>query len=239
MLSPNATFMSLSQIEKYIKQLELQSLNLDNEWVWSRAYLPALQMTNNLGVYEGCIKFHHTHIQLIFLNVPLLGCSPLPNWLCKIQFKYATENTDDSLCVWHCLIISERIRHNRGRPTERMTRDAFNLASEFCGNPNLHIHDVRPTKLIDFENIASRFQVNVRLFVFINQLVWKLVVEQVHDRRSLPSVDIDLCQGNCFYINYLDSLANHRECAECQQRFTHHDNCERHITKKTMYPWLT
>ena len=61
-LSPNGTFMSLSQIEEYVKQCELLHLNLDNEGVWSRAYLPAARVTNNPRVYEGRVEFHHVRI---------------------------------------------------------------------------------------------------------------------------------------------------------------------------------
>ena len=108
-------------------------------------------------------------------------------------------------------------------------RDALNLACEFYKQPNLRVSDVRPTKLIDFENIASRFRVNIRLYELINQSVWKLVFGQVHHRKAL-NVDIGLYQGNCFYIKNLDVLTNHWECMECQQRFSHHDNYERYVT---------
>ena len=52
-LSPNVTFMTLSQIEEYIRQCELRHLNLDDKEVWSKAYLPAVRITDNPGVYEG------------------------------------------------------------------------------------------------------------------------------------------------------------------------------------------
>ena len=111
-------------------------------------------------------------------------------------------------------------------------RDTLNLAQEFYDQPNLRVSDVRPTKLIDFENIALRFRVNIRLYKSVNQLVWMLVLGQVHHRSSLPNVDISLYQGHCFYIKDLDVLANHWECAGCQQRFTHHANYKGHVTEK-------
>ena len=40
MLSPDGTFMSLSQTEEYIQQCELWHLDLDDEGVRSKAYLP-------------------------------------------------------------------------------------------------------------------------------------------------------------------------------------------------------
>ena len=119
-----------------------------------------------------------------------------------------------------------------GKDQQKTTRDALNLAREFYGNSNLHIHDVRSTKLIDIENIASRFQVNIRLYEFISQSVWQLVFGQVHHRRSLLNVDISLYRGHRFYIKNLDVLTNHWECLGWQQRFTHHDNYNRHVTEK-------
>ena len=106
------------------------------------------------------------------------------------------------------------------------------MAWEFYEQPNLRVSDVRPTKLIDFENIASRFWVDLRLYEFINRSVWKLVFGHVYHRSSLPNIDIGLCEGHCFYIKDVDALVNHWECMRYQQRFTHHDNYERHITKK-------
>ena len=80
-LSPNDTFTSLSQIEEYIHQCKLLLLNLDNEGVRSKAYLPAVRITNNPGVYEGHIEFRHIQVWLISSNEPQLGCCPLPDWL--------------------------------------------------------------------------------------------------------------------------------------------------------------
>ena len=99
----------------------------------------------------------------------------------------------------------------------------------------MRVCDVRLTKLIDFENIASRFQVNIRLYESINQLVWRLVFGQAHHRRYLMNADIGLYQGHCFYIKNLNGLANHWKCPGCQQRFTCHDNYNRHVTEK----WCT
>ena len=56
-LSPNVTFTSSSQIEEYIKQCELWHLDLDDEEVWSKGYLPMLRITDNPGVCEGRLEF--------------------------------------------------------------------------------------------------------------------------------------------------------------------------------------
>ena len=79
---------------------------------------------------------------------------------------------------------------------------------------------------MDFENINSKFQVNIRLYESVNNLSWKLVFGQVQHKRSLPNIDIGLYKGHCFRIKDLDILATHWECAGCQQRFPHYDNYE-------------
>ena len=86
-------------------------------------------------------------------------------------------------------------------------RDALKLACEFYEQPNLRVSDVRPTKLNDFENISSRFQVNIRLYESLKNSGWKLVFGQ--HRRSLPNVDISLYEGHCFYIKDLNVLVNY------------------------------
>ena len=111
-------------------------------------------------------------------------------------------------------------------------RDPLKLTQEFSEQPNLRVSDVKPTKLIDFENIGSRFQVNMRLYESVNRSVWKLVFGHVNHRSSLLNVDIGLHKGDCFYIKNMDVLANHWKCAGCQQTFTRHKNYERHVTKR-------
>ena len=76
------------------------------------------------------------------------------------------------------------------------------------------------------------FRVNIRLYESVNQTVWRLVSGHIHDRSSLPNIDIGLHEGHCFYIKNLDVLVNHWECVGCQQRFTCHDNYERHVTER-------
>ena len=105
-------------------------------------------------------------------------------------------------------------------------KDALDLANEFYKQPNLPVGDVRPTKLIDFENIDSMFWVDIKLYESVNQSVWKLVFGQAHHRISLPNTDIVLYEGHCFYIKDLDVLANCWECTGCQQKFTCHDSYE-------------
>ena len=101
-LSPNVTFTSLSQIEESIKQYGLRRLNLDDEKVWSKTYLPAVRITGNPGDYEGRVEFRHIQVRLISSKEPLLGCCLLPDWLCKKRCIYVADNEKDNLCVWRC-----------------------------------------------------------------------------------------------------------------------------------------
>ena len=142
-LPTNSTFTNLNQIEECIKQCELQHLNLDDEGVWGKAYLPVAKITNSPRVYERHIEFRHIHVRLISSNELLLDCGPLPDWLCEKQCIYTINNTDDNLCIWQCLIISERIRCNWARPAVNTMRDALNLAQEFCKQCNLRVNDAR------------------------------------------------------------------------------------------------
>ena len=230
--SNKVTFTSLREIEDYIKQCELKRLDLDNAEVWNKAYLPASISTDKPGTYEGRVEFKRIHIKLISSNEPLLGCGPLHDWLREKRCIYALDNEKDNLCVWRCLVISKRIRENRPRPEERTTRDALQLAREFYDQPTLAIKCVRPTKLIDFERIAAKFQVNIRLYEPMDQSTWKLVFGQNQFRESRSNLDIGLCEGHCFFIKDINLLANHWECAGCHQRFTRHDSYNRHATEE-------
>ena len=69
----------------------------------------------------------------------------------------------------------------------------------------------------------------------MNQSAWRLVFGEEPDSDIANNVDIDLYEGHCFYIKELDVLTNHWECRECQQRFTRHNNYDRHIPEK----WCT
>ena len=230
-LSDNKAFTSLREIEEYIKRCELKRLNLDDDEVWSKAYLPASQITDNPGFYEGRVEFRCIHILLISSNELLIGCEPLPDWLREKRCIYSTDNMYDNLCVWRCVVILERIRRTRQRPEEDTTGEALNLARQFYNQPKLRVRDVRATKLVDLENIASKFIVNIRLYEPKNQSTWKLVFGQNQFKSYLPNVDIGLYEGHCFYIKDLDVLTNHWECIGCQQKFSQHQHYNRHVTE--------
>ena len=145
------------------------------------------------------------------------------------------------------------------RPEKDTNRDALNLARDFYKNPNLKREDVKPTRLVDFENIAKQFKANIRLFEpkaeskteEESKTVWRLVSGKNQFRKNLPCVDIGLFvyedhekeqsekdkrdsrQGHCFFIKDIKLLTKTWECGGCRQRLNRHDNYNRHITSGT------
>ena len=109
-------------------------------------------------------------------------------------------------------MIHQRIVKGKKRPEEDTNRDALKLARDFYRIPNLKREDVKPTRPIDFENIAKQFKVNIRLFELAkesetveesetaeesktakeSETVWKLVSGKNQFRKNLPCVDIGL-----------------------------------------------
>ena len=252
--TPPGTFSSLDDITEYIRQCKQKRLDLEDAETWSKAYLPATATYNSKGVYEGRVKFTSVSTKIILSNEPLLGCGPLPKWLADKKCIYAIDKINDNLCLWRCLAIHQRIMKGKKRPEEKTNRDALNLARDFYKNPNLKREDVEPTRLVDFENIAKRFKVNIRLFEpgeNKEKTAWKLVFGKNQFRKNLPCVDIGLFvyedhekeqsekdkrdsrQGHCFFIKDIELLTKTWECGGCRQRFNRHDNYNRHITSGT------
>ena len=107
-LTSPSMFTSLKEIQTCIEECEQKRLDLDNEEVWSKAYLPAERTTEVRGNYEGKVIFKDVQIRLVASNEPLMGCGPLPVWLRKKRCIYALDTFDDNLCVWRCLAIHKR-----------------------------------------------------------------------------------------------------------------------------------
>ena len=249
--APSGTFSSLSDIKEYIHQCEQKRLDLEDSETWSKAYLPATATYNSKGVYEGRVLFTSVSTKIILSNEPLLGCGPLPKWLADKKCIYAIDKIDDNLCLWRCLAIHQRIMKRKKRPEEDTNRDALKLARDFYRKPNLKREDVKPTRLVDFENIAKQFKINIRLFEpeAESKTVWKLVFGKNQFKKNLPCVDIGLFvkedhdgeqrdsgaganqddnlkprRGHCFFIKDFELLTKLWECAGCCQRFNNHDN---------------
>ena len=79
--SPPGMFTSLQEIREYIGECEQKQFGLDNEEVWSKAYLPATRTTKVKVNYQGKVVFKHVQIKLIASNESLMGCGLLPHWL--------------------------------------------------------------------------------------------------------------------------------------------------------------
>ena len=210
--APSGTFSSLDDIKEYIHQCEQKRLDLEDSETWSKAYLPATATYASKGVYEGRVLFTSVSTKIILSKEPLLGCGPLPKWLADKKCIYAIDKIDDNLCLWRCLAIHQRIMKGKKRPEEDTNRDALKLARDFYRIPNLKREDFKPTRLVDFENIAKQFKVNIRLFEFAKEsetveesetaeesktakeskTVWRLVFGKNQFRKNLPCVDIGL-----------------------------------------------
>ena len=252
--APPGTFSSLADIKEYIRQCEQKRLDLEDAETWSKAYLPATATYNSKGVYEGRVRFTSVSTKIILLNEPLLGCGPLPKWLAGKKCVYAIDKINDNLCFWRCLVIHQRIMKGGKRPEEKTNRDALKLARDFYKRPNLKRENVWPTRLVDFENIAKQFKVNIRLFEpreNKDKTAWRLVFGKNQFKKNLPCVDIGLFvyenhdekqaekdnrdsrQGHCFFIKDIELLTKTWECVGCGQRFNRHGNYNRHVTSGT------
>ena len=106
--SPPDMFTSLKEIQAYIEECEQKRLDLDNEEVWSKAYLSANRTTEARGNYDGKVIFKHVQIRLAASSESIMGCGPLPYWLRNKRCIYAMDTFDDNLCVWRCLAINKR-----------------------------------------------------------------------------------------------------------------------------------
>ena len=158
-------FTSLEEIQVYTEECEQKRLDLENEEVWSKAYLPATRTTEARGNYEGKVIFRYVQIRLVASNKPLMGCGPLPDWLRDKRCIYAVDTFDGNLCVWRCLAIYKR--HACGKKNqvqERNCKATSNLVREYYGDNKLGKRDVRPTKLVDFEGIARHHNVNIMFY---------------------------------------------------------------------------
>ena len=90
-------FTSLKEIQAYIEEFEQKRLDVDNEEVWSKAYLPATRTTEARGNYEGKVILKNVQIRLVASNKPLMGCGPLPDWLRDKRCIYAIDAFNDNL----------------------------------------------------------------------------------------------------------------------------------------------
>ena len=140
------------------------------------------------------------------------------------------------MCVWHCLAIYRRKDIKRG--TEFVTKAALNFAREYYGDNKLKRKDVRPAKLVEFEGIAGHHNVNIMLYEPKKDRgkdagsIWWLVYGKIQYKSDLPTVNMRLLGGNCFYIKKMDVLCKRWECKKCKQLFTRDENLIKHFKEE-------
>ena len=122
---------------------------------------------------------------------------------------YAIETLDDNLCIWRCLVIYKRLaRGEKNRVQERNCETALNLVCEYYCDNKLKKRDVRPTSLVDFEGIAKHRNVNIMLYEPKKNArsIWRLIYGKIQHKNNLPTTNIGLLGGHCFYIKKMDLL---------------------------------
>ena len=165
-------------------------------------------------------------------NEPLMGCGPLPDWLRKKRCIFSIDTFDDNLCNWRCLAIYKRKDIQRG--TEFVTR-VVNVAREYYGDNKLERKNVRTTKRVDFQSITKHHNVNIMLYEPKKDRekdagsVWRLVYGKIQYKNNLPTINMGLLGGHCFYIKKMHVLCKRWECKGCRQIFTRDENLKRHV----------
>ena len=168
-----------------------------------------------------------------------MGCRPLPHRLRDRRCIYALNTFGDNLCVWRCLVIYKRLaRGEKNWVQERNRNAALSLACEYYGDNNLKKRDVRPTKLVDFEGIARHHNVNIILYEPKKDRrkdagsIWWLVYGKAQHKTNLPTINMGLLEGHCFYIKKMDVLCKQWECKGCWQIFARNENFTIHLQEE-------
>ena len=97
---------------------------------------------------------------------------------------------------------------------------------------------MRPTKLVDFEGIAKRRNVNIMLHEpkkdrgKVAGSIWRLVYGKIQHKNDLPTINMRLLEGHCLYIKKMDVLFKRWECKGCKQIFTQDENVMRHLKEE-------
>ena len=172
-------------------------------------------------------------------NEPLVGCGALPDWLRNKRCIYAIDTFGDNLWVWRCLAIYKRHAcSEKNRVQERICDAALNLAHEYYGDNKLKKRDARPTRLVDFEGISEHFNVNIMLYEPKKDRgkdagsIGRLVYGKIQHKSDLPTINMGLLGGHCFYIKKMDVLCGRWECKRCRQIFTRNKDLTVHLKEE-------
>ena len=106
---------------------------------------------------------------------------------------------------------------------KRNCEAALNPACEYYGDNKLKKRDARPTRLVDFEGSAKHHNVNIMLYKPKKDRgkdagsVWRLVYAKIQHKNNLPTINMGLLGGHCFYIKGMDVLCKRWECKGCSR----------------------
>ena len=62
--------------------------------------------------------------------------------------------------------------------------------------------------------------------------VWRLVYGKTQHKNDLPTINMGLLRGHCFYIRKMDVLCNRWECTGCRQIFTRNEDLTRYLNEE-------
>ena len=62
--------------------------------------------------------------------------------------------------------------------------------------------------------------------------MWRLVYGKIQHKNDLPTINMGLLAGHCFYIEKIDVLCRRWECKGCKQIFTQNEDLTRHLKEK-------
>ena len=96
-------------------------------------------------------------------------------------------------------------------------------------------HQAAPTYYFHFEGIARHHNVNIMLYEPKKDKgkdagsVWQLVYGKTQHKNGLPTINMGLLGGHCFYIKEMDVLCHRWECKGCRQIFTRNEDLIRYL----------
>ena len=94
--------------------------------------------------------------------------------------------------------------------------------------------DVRPTKLVDFEDIARHHNVNIMLYKpkKNSRSMWRLVYGKAQHKINLPAINLGLLGVHCFYMKNMHVLCKRWECKGSRQIFTRNEDLTVHLKEE-------
>ena len=62
--------------------------------------------------------------------------------------------------------------------------------------------------------------------------IWRLVYGKIQYKSDLPTLNMELLGGHCFYVKKMDIFCRRWECKDCRQIFTRDEDFIRHLNEK-------